>query len=213
MPRNRFHRWSRGIAGHTLLELIIVLSMISLIVAITGGAMSLASRSVDSGEKHIESLERFRTSLNIVDSQIQSFLPVLLQGSDPVTDKGYIFRGDPTSLLFSASHSLWNNQGGYVVVQYKVESNGDGKQSLRISEKMIGMKNENTTRLFVLYDRIYFEYFFKEPAEEKGTWVEQWTDNKVIPAMIRLNLVAGTKRLAVIILVRAGQAVNKRLSL
>lgn len=212
-PRNPFHRWSWGTAGHTLLELIIVLSMISLIVAITGGAMSLASRSVDSGERHIGSLERFRTSLNIVDSQIQSFMPILLQGSDPVTDRGYIFRGDSTSLLFSAGRSLWNSQGGYVVVQYKVESDGDGKQFLRIAEKMIGMKNENTTRLFVLYDSIYFEYFLKEPAEEKGTWVEQWTDNKVIPAMIRLNLIAGAKRLAVIIPVRVGQAVNKRLSL
>ncbi|OPY76286.1 MAG: general secretion pathway protein J [Syntrophorhabdus sp. PtaU1.Bin058] len=187
--------------------------MISLIVAITGGAMSLASRSVDSGEKHIESLERFRASLNIVDSQIQSFLPVALQGSDPVTDKGYIFKGDSTSLLFSAGRSLWNSKGGYVVVQYKIESDGDGKQFLRIAEKMIGMKNENTTRLFVLYDRIYFEYFLKEPAEEKGTWVEQWTDNKVIPAMIRLNLIAGARRLSVIIPVRVGQAVNKRLSL
>lgn len=200
-------------AGHTLLELIIVLSMISVIVTITGSAMSLASRSVDSGEKRIESLERFKTSLNTVDFQIQSFLPIFLQDSDHETDNKCMFKGDGASLSFSTNYSLWNNQGGYVAVQYKVESDGSGKQFLSISEEMIGMKNENRTRLFVLYDRIFFEYFLKEPAEEKGTWVEQWTDTRGIPARIRLNLVAGANRLAVIIPVRVGQTVNKRPSL
>ena len=58
----------------------ISITMISVILLIAGTAMRLGYRSTDAGEKRIMSIERFRASLNIVDAQIQSVLPLVASG-------------------------------------------------------------------------------------------------------------------------------------
>ncbi len=62
--------------GFTLLELMISISMLVIIIVIISGAMRLASRSITAGEKKIETLERLRTSLSIINAQIQSGTPL-----------------------------------------------------------------------------------------------------------------------------------------
>src|SRR3989337_1653647 len=58
-------------AGFTLLDLIISITIIGIMVLIIAGATRLGFRSVDAGEKKIESLERMRSSLSLISSQIQ----------------------------------------------------------------------------------------------------------------------------------------------
>jgi type II secretory pathway component PulJ len=76
--------------GFTLLELIISISMLVIIIVIISGAMRLASRSITAGEKKIESLERLRTSLSIINAQIQSGAPLMYsdQGAQTQTNLG-----------------------------------------------------------------------------------------------------------------------------
>ena len=67
----------RSRLGFTLLELMISISMLVIIVVIISGAMRLASRSIAAGEKKVETLERLRTSLSIINAQIQSATPLM----------------------------------------------------------------------------------------------------------------------------------------
>jgi hypothetical protein len=57
------------------------------------------------------------------------------------------------------------------------------------------------------FDEIYFEYFYKDPTEEEGKWVEEWTDTANIPEKIRLHLVSGQRDLSFIIPVRVRQSI------
>ena len=84
---------------------------------------------------------------------------------------------------------------GYVIVRYKVESDDAGKQFLSVSENIIGTNSNREARLFSAVDAIRFEYYFKDPTEEKGKWVEKWTDTTNIPEKIKLHLVYGEKDL------------------
>jgi prepilin-type N-terminal cleavage/methylation domain-containing protein len=190
----------RGDYGFTLLELIISFAIIGIIIVIIIGAMRLGLRSVDSGEKRMESLERFRTSLNIIDSQIQSEIP-LTYVEDANTK--YYFKGEREFMQFSTNYSIWGGEKGYVIVTYTVESGENSKQVLHASENLVGLEAKRDTKLFDNFEKIYFEYFFKDPAEEEGTWVEQWTDDVNIPEKVRLHLIEGTRDLSIIIPFRA----------
>ncbi|MEW6416514.1 MAG: prepilin-type N-terminal cleavage/methylation domain-containing protein [Nitrospirota bacterium] len=187
----------RGDYGFTLLELTISISIIGIIILIIAGAMRLGARSVASGEKKIESLERIRTSLNIIDSQIQSEIPLTYY--DEEGGRKYYFKGDREFMQFPTNYSIWGGEKGYVIVTYKVESGDYGKKALYASENIVGIEDGRETKLLDAFDGIYFEYFYKDPTEEEGEWVEQWTDDVNIPEKVRLHLVEGTRDLSMII--------------
>lgn len=188
-------------AGFTLLELMISIALIGIIVLIIAGAMRLGFRSVDSGEKKIESLERMRASLNIIDSQIQSEIP--LTYDDEEGSRKYYFKGEREFMQFPTNYSIWGGEIGYVTVTYKVEYGDNGKQVLYASENIVGMEGKRDAKLFDAFEMIYFEYFFKDPTEEEGKWVNQWTDDVNIPEKIKLHLVEGTRDLSIIFPFRA----------
>ena len=186
--------------GFTLLELMISITLIAVIVLIAAGATRIAYRSVDSGERKIEFLERMRTSMNIIDSQIQSEVP-LTYVDNAVTK--YYFRGEKGSMQLSSNYSVWGGQTGYVVVAYNVYSNDRGGQDLYVSENIIGMESKRETKLLDSLNGIYFEYFYKDPTEEQGNWVEQWTDENNIPEKVRVHLVMGGSDFSMIIPMRS----------
>lgn len=187
--------------GFTLLELIISITLLGLIVLITAGTIRLGYGSVNRGETKMESLERIRTSMDIIESQIQSQLPVT-HIEDGV--KKYLFKGDNKSLEFATNYSIWHGLAGYVAVSYIVETDYiKGKQVLLATEKIIGTDNKRETRLLDNFDDISFEYYYKDPTEEIGNWIRDWSDKEKMPDKIRINLSRGTQTTSIILHMRA----------
>jgi general secretion pathway protein J len=192
--------------GFTLLELLISIAMLGIIIVILVGALRLGFRSVDSGEKKMESIERMRMSLFIIDSQIQSQTLLTYQGEEALEEAAqYYFNGGRDSLEFSTNYSIWGGQKGYVVVSYSVSEEG-GKAVLYASEHVVGVEESKDTKLLDTFDDIYFEYFYKGPTDEVGNWVEEWTDTSQIPAKIKVHLIKGGKDLPLIVPVRIGKS-------
>ncbi|MCL4474978.1 MAG: prepilin-type N-terminal cleavage/methylation domain-containing protein [Nitrospirae bacterium] len=201
------HHALRSGSGFTLLELVISITIIGIIVLIIAGATRLGFRSVDAGEKKIESLERMRSSLWLINSQIQSEIPLTF---DEDGSRKYYFKGTREFLQFSTNYSLAGGERGYVLAAYKVVPDDRGKQVLYLTENGIGMTNGTETKLLDVFDEIYFEYFYKEPAAEQGSWVQQWTDETAIPEKVRVHFVEGTKDLALIIPMRSRGSLAQR---
>jgi len=172
--------------GFTLLELLISMSMLVVILVITMGALRLGSRSVAAGERRMEEQERFRTVLAILDSQIQSQLPLTY---DAEHGKRYYFRGDGRTLRIATGHSIREGLAGYVIVDYRIESDGQGKEVLLAREQVPGIEGGVDTRL-IEADRMAFDYFYRDPAEERGRWLETLDDGLAIPQKVRLRMIS-----------------------
>ena len=93
-------RFAVSEAGFTLLELLISITLLVVIVTITMGAMRMGSRSVASGERKMDTQERFRTVLSLMDAQIQSQVPLTYEEDGK---KRYYFSGDGKTLRFSTN--------------------------------------------------------------------------------------------------------------
>ncbi len=174
-------------------------ALLGIIVVVIAGAMRLGFRSVEAGEKKVGALERLRASVAIVNSQIQSHNPLTF---DDDGEKKSYFDGQRESLQFSSNCSIWGGQMGYVVVKYEVGREDDGKMKLTASETFIGTEESRETTLFKSMDDIYFEYFYKDPTEETGSWTDTWTDDANIPQKIRLRMNYKDKDFSMIIPVR-----------
>ncbi len=187
--------------GFTLLEVLISISLLVIVIALAGMAMRMALNAVTAGEKKIEMMERFRSSLHIVSSQIGSEIPLIEESG---ATKKFIFQGSKNALQIPTGYSIWDGLRGYVVVEYKVIEDGKGKVSLKASENSIGTGKNMETLLFSGLDRISFEYPGKNVMtgdEEK--WVEEWQDNKTLPEKIKLNLEYNGARSSFILPLRA----------
>jgi general secretion pathway protein J len=194
---NRFMSHS----GFTLLELTISITLLALIVIIILGAMRIGIRSVESGEAKVTSFERIRSSMNILDSQIQSQIP-LSYVQEGEAEVHFYFKGERQFLQFTTNYSIWGGEKGFVLATYAVLPGENGKQILSVSENVINMDIKREARLFDTFESIYFEYFYKDPTEEVGNWVDQWTETNQIPGKIRLHFINGPRDLAFIIPVR-----------
>lgn len=189
-------------SGFTLLELLISIVLIGLIVGIVGASMRLGYRSLDKGEKKALISERFRVSLNLMDAQIQSGVPLKPTGATMDETNQYLFEGKKDSLRFASNYSLMGGQKGYVIVAYRVETGTNDKCTLFAQENTIGIENQKEVKLLEDFDDIHFEYFFKEATAEQGQWVEEWTDTMTIPGKIRIHLVWGNQQISLVVPVR-----------
>jgi general secretion pathway protein J len=194
------------VAGFTLLELIISITLVAIIMLIISVAANLGYRSFNSGEKKMNAVERLRSSLTIIDAQIQSGVPLTLEEGGV---KQYYFAGEQDSLKFSTNYSIWGGQRGYVIVNYRVDTDDRGKRTLFASEYKVGMENQKETKLLEGFDEITFDYYKQDETEEEGEWITQWVDEEMMPIRIKINLVRGSNSLSYIMPVRVGGAIGE----
>lgn len=194
------------VAGFTLLELIISITLVAIIVLIISVAANLGYRSFNAGEKKMNAVERLRSSLTIIDAQIQSGVPLTLEEGGV---KQYYFAGEQDSLKFSTNYSIWGGQRGYVIVNYRVDTDDRGKRTLFASEYKVGMENQKETKLLEGFDEITFDYYKQDATEEEGEWITQWVDEEMMPIRIKINLVRGSNSLSYIMPVRVGGAIGE----
>jgi len=176
-----------GRKGFTLLELVISIALLSVIVLIVGGAMRMGFRSAESGQKKIESLERFRTSLNIIESQLQSAYIIKRTGLD--YDENFTqFSGDRTSMQFRSLYSLLGSRGP-VMVTYVVKEDSTGRKVIYGMENPVVLsESSREVRLIDNASDIYFEYYEKGPTDEKGRWTNEWSSKDNLPEKVRVNI-------------------------
>ena len=201
ITRSAFCGISRS--GFTLIELTISIALIGIIILVVAGTLRLGYRSVEAGEKRIESLERIRSSLNIVDAQIQSFVPL---SYDDQGETKYYFKGERGLMQFSTNYSIWGGEKGYVIATYTITTADNGKQVLSAAETIVGMGSGRETKLFTNFDTISFAYFFKDPTEEEGKWVDQMTEENGLPEKVALRLTEGVRDFTMVIPLRARKA-------
>ena len=195
--------------GFTLLELMVSIVLVAMIVIILAASMRAGYRSLEGGEKKVESMERFRVSMRLVDSQLQSCLPLTVKEEENL--KKSVFIGASDSMTFATNRSLFSGRKGYVIASYRIESDEKGKQVLYLKENTIGMENEKETKLLDGFDTIRFEYLQAEKTKGLGGggWSDELADTTDLPQKVKLHLEQGARKFSVTIPLRTRKPARK----
>lgn len=194
--------------GFTLIELLVAITLLGLVLAIISGGFHLAVKSFKTGEHKAAALERNRSSMKIIISQIQSFMPLTFLEDNG--NRSFHFRGGRDSLRIATGYSAWNGGRCTVIVEYRTEKDENGRLRLLSKEFSDVSGAREDLKLFDDLSDLRFEYFRKEAGEEKGQWEEEWQDSTAVPEKIRLSMVLGKDRFSFVIPVRARDALNIR---
>ncbi len=178
--------------GFTLLELVIALSITSLILVFIGSAFFMSYRSEEKASEREELLQRIRI--------INERLTWLIRGAYPfvkISSDGNIlyFSGKEDSLGFVTtsilSKSAIEERAGLVYMNIFLDDN-----NLKVIEKLFFEKNifeDSGGREYTLFDNIdsiSFEYLDGKAEAGSDQWVSEWLpeEKDYLPSAVRITL-------------------------
>jgi prepilin-type N-terminal cleavage/methylation domain-containing protein len=175
----------RSRKGFTLLELILSITILSLVALIIGSGFRLGLQAWERGNKELHSTQRLRALSGLMLQDLKSVYPYKMEIDD---DKVILFEGEENSILFVST--LGNSsQGGLKWVKYSYD---DDDRSLSYSEGILPDKEVLETvsddrRSEIVDDdmvKMSFEYY----SSEEEDWSDTWDIGEEMPLAVRIHM-------------------------
>lgn len=188
-------------AGTTLIELLVALSLLSLMAVLLLGGMRLGLRVWDVGgdrqvfEQRVERTDAFLRQL--LGQAGRTATEVTMAGADelaaaplPIVRAGFL--GEPDQLHFVALLPYQLGSDGKYEFELARHSGADGGNLVLGWRRSIGSASEadQATQTVLLGDvqSMRFAYFGHLTNEPQSAWHDRWADPTGLPALIRLDL-------------------------
>jgi general secretion pathway protein J len=183
--------------GFTLVELLLSLSILSIILVVVLGALRIGVRSWEKGENVLSIQQRSRTILDQLTRQLTSASVLMrAQEEQPLVT----FAGNSQSIEFTSSLPLISRiQFGPVHVKYVVETEPSGKKRLLLYEKNITAEDYLSERplrfdtdalvLIGELEDLRFEYVGNARDGPDLNWTSSWRSQKStdLPRAVRIT--------------------------
>ena len=159
-------RWT-SVSGFTLLELIIALSILSMVIVLIGRGFHLGLNAWEKGESETRWTQRLRVLSGLMSQQLKSVYPYRMEIDD---EKVILFKGESDSVLFvtTLTDSLY---GGFKWVRYSFrEETLMYKEGLLPDKELTGEISGDDEIMDTNIEEVKFEYYSPEEEEWKGSW-------------------------------------------
>ena len=186
--------------GFTLVELLLAITLMSILLALTYSGLRAATRSSERGELMLAAGGEMRASHQFVRRQLNQMLPLPFEVTDSVDAVRIVFMGDARSIQYVAPMPGYLGSGGPQVQLIELTSGDDSV--LQFSHALLqGYEDE---RLFdrdpvILLENVRsggFEFLGLDEDGEPAGWTSSWDQPDLLPLAVRLNVeFAGDVRL------------------
>lgn len=178
--------------GFTLIELLIAMTLLAFILTLLFAGLRLGSRSWDAADLRVGENERLRVAHGLIRNELSQ---AHLMKWKNVVDAGIAFSGEGDTVKFMAPLPVRIGEGGLYLLSIGLEKNGDGarlvmKRHARTAEDkdFSALDTGETTVLAEQVDKFSISYFGAESEQSEPRWVEQWSNPKRLPSLVRIRL-------------------------
>ena len=185
--------------GFTLLEVMITLTILSMMLVIIFGAFRLGLSAWQRGDSTKEEYQRFRTASELMLRQIKSMVPLKIKTEKAEGD--YLaFEGKLRTLKFISALPIKSRKPeGLVYAMYEFKEDGDGGRIVLYEEKAlnkdffeVGPKEDSGVSLMEGVSEVRFEYCRPADPEknQEEKWEEEWNakEEKALPKAVRVSI-------------------------
>jgi len=167
--------------GFTILELIVAITILSLVTVLIGSGFRLALNSWDKGEAETEWTQRMRVLSGQLSQQIKSAYPYKMK----IDDKSLmVFEGKNDSIMFATAFSD-SSSGGFKWVRYSFRD-----QTLFYKEGLLPDKkmDEKISGDEDIMDPDVQEVKFEYLSPDEDGWKESWDEEDRLPGAVRVTI-------------------------
>jgi len=186
-------------SGFTLVELLLAVTLLSMLMALTYGGMQAATRATDRGQRILQESGRLRMAHQFVRKQINQAIPLGFSqeeaqgdalGAPPVME---VFRGSSASIRFVGPMPGYLGFGGPQVQELTIV-NGENGQELILTHALVqGFEDASLDERapIVLIDQIEsasFSFLARDDEGEIAGWISEWDEPGQLPIAIALDI-------------------------
>lgn len=167
--------------GFTLFELVIAITLLSLVTLLIGSGFRLGLRAWEQGESETEWTQRFRVLTGLLSQQIKSAYPYEVEVDDK---KVVAFSGESDSIVFVTTLTD-SSYGGFKWVRYSFK---DGtlfyKEGLLPDKEFLEKISGDEEVIDSNIKEIALTYF--SPDEDE--WKDSWDFGEKLPGAVRVKI-------------------------
>ncbi len=185
--------------GFTLVELLLAITLLSMLLALAYGGLSASTRATDRGQTILEESGRLRMAHQFVRKQLNQAIPLAFsqteesqQALDPVAQE--VFLGEANSIRFVGPMPGYLGFGGPQVQQLSIVQSEDGLALVLEHALVQGFEESLLSErapIFLLDHIANAEFQFQGRDEngELSPWTNRWDDPSVLPMAVALDIV------------------------
>ena len=188
----------RPAPGFTLIEILLAISLLSLILLLLFSALFSANRSWAATERRIAQNDELRLVAEFIQRQLAEQSPLFWAGQD---DTDLLFSGARDELHFTAGLPAHRGGGGAEALTLKVSRAGGERQLALYFQPLSAAQrpfdnHHSGERVVLLANtaRIELAYYGREEIEGQSTWRAEWRHAELLPELIGLTVYPATGR-------------------
>jgi general secretion pathway protein J len=168
--------------GFTLLEILVVLSLLAVLLVLLSGALLGANRAVSKAQRYTVSLDEMRAAQQFLRTAISEALPLDVTEDDSQADGFFV--GTSERLQFVAT--LPGVLGGGIQ-RFTLQRGAEGLQVAfsRLEAQTTASRDEPQVLLTNLA-ALQFSYRGVSPLGQTTGWIDQWPWPRRLPSAVRI---------------------------
>jgi len=182
--------------GFTLVELLLAITLMSMLLGLAYGGLRTAARSAERGEVMLAAGGEMRAAHQFIRRQLNQLLPLPYAVDNDVAGTRVLFEGSATRIQFVAPMPGYLGSGGPQVQVLELAQDNEGRV-LQFSHALLqGFEQERLSDrdpviLLEGVESADFEFLGKDENGELTNWSASWDQQGMLPVAVRLNIEYG----------------------
>jgi len=183
-------------AGFTLVELLLAVTLLSMLLALAYGGLHAATQATDRGQVILEESGRLRMAHQFVRKQLNQAIPLAFtqtDGKTPGSKESEVFLGSAHSIRYVGPMPGYLGFGGPQVQQLSIVQGDKGLELVLEHALVQGFDESRLAERdpVLLIDRIAaaeFQFLGRDENDELLPWTNTWEEAGTLPVAISLDI-------------------------
>lgn len=178
--------------GFSLVELLLAMTLMSMLLALAYGGLRAATRAADKGQAILADSGRIRMAHQFVRKQLNQMAPLVFAESEDRQERS-VFEGTAKKIRYVAPMPGYLGFGGPQVQELAIVSGEEGEELVLSHALLQGFEEQNLYLRdpIVLLKKIEFAEFSFLGRDETGElsgWTNQWEQVGLLPDAVSLEI-------------------------
>jgi general secretion pathway protein J len=183
--------------GFTLVELVVAMTVMSMIAVSIYGVFTLGANATDSGERKTEQARRYRLATSLVVRQLRSTVPLMVQFDDEMEEsrpQPYFF-GQRDHVEFITAVPQRPDASGLAAIRYWYEDGAFMMAEMPLfatafQDPFGPGAEELTFTTTLLYDVRSLEFSYRRTSHDSENWSDEWdaAEEDSLPAVVSIKV-------------------------